>query len=72
MPYLVVSRPDPKLVDAQSVGDVDHLYCCDPDLALCGLDLTGVPDYPEFDEDCALCVLVHEDSYRCPRCGAIG
>lgn len=31
-----------------------HIYCCDPDLALCGEDLT---DIPEVDEDTLLCVV---------------
>lgn len=54
---------------AQSVGDVDHLYCCDPDIALCGLDISDVPEGPEYDNDCPLCRLVRDEGV-CPRCGA--
>lgn len=60
------SRP----VDVSSGGDVDHWYCCDPDQAYCGMDLTGVPDEPEFDEMCPLCVLADEAGYECPGCRA--
>jgi hypothetical protein len=37
--------------------DVEHLYCCDPDVAVCGLDLS---DYDENDDpidDCKICEL---------------
>lgn len=49
-------------------GDVDHWYCCDPDVAYCGLDLSGVPDGEEFDEMCPLCVLADEAGGFCPSC----
>lgn len=28
---------------ARQAPDLVHIYCCDEGLALCGLDLTGVP-----------------------------
>jgi hypothetical protein len=34
--------------------DLTHVYCCNPDLALCGED---VSDTPEVDEDGQLCVV---------------
>lgn len=34
-----------------------HIYCCDPDLALCGEDLT---DIPTVDEDTNLCVVCED------------
>lgn len=70
VPVLVVpaSRANPDI--AQCVGDVDHLYCCDPDLALCGEDISGDVDLGDdpLPQPCPLCeVLEH---YACPRCGS--
>lgn len=32
--------------------DIVHLFCCDPDLAMCGMDLTGaMATDDEFDND---------------------
>jgi hypothetical protein len=37
-------------------GDLDHVYCCDPDLALCGTDVSDVPEIdPDTDVDCIVC-----------------
>ncbi|GAA0495108.1 hypothetical protein Ade02nite_19190 [Paractinoplanes deccanensis] len=53
-----------------SVGDdVDHYYCCDPNVAFCGLDLTDVLEGPGFHLICPLCALAEESGYRCPGCG---
>jgi hypothetical protein len=32
--------------------DDNHLYCCDPDTSLCGLDLTDSPELDFADEEC--------------------
>ncbi|WP_341719980.1 hypothetical protein QQG74_09840 [Micromonospora sp. FIMYZ51] len=59
-------RPD---IDT-GAGDVDHHYIhCDPDTALCGVDLTGVPEGPERGRVCPLCVLVVDGFAPCPGCG---
>lgn len=48
-----------------------HVSCkCDPDVALCGADLTGCPmigwdDYPT-PKDCLVCGEL--DELPCPRC----
>lgn len=68
MPYTVVSRPRPESVIAQSVGDVDHLYCCDPDLSLCGEDISAEPEVTVFTNLCPLCDVL--DAYLCLRCGS--
>lgn len=61
--------PLPQRADT-SIGDVDHLCCsCDTTVALCGLDLTGVPEGPEFDQVCPLCVWVLESGVSCPGGG---
>ena len=49
--------------------EIDHFYCCDENVALCGEDLTGVEEVGDDSENpvCPLCQLVVE-SGRCPRC----
>ena len=57
------------LVDAAAIAEADsvHVVCeCNEDVALCGVDLTGV-GFTDDEVDCPLCALVDEDS--CPRCG---
>ncbi len=49
-----------------SDDDIDHLYCCDENVAMCGADLTDTPDGPEFDEVCRLCLLAEQSGMPCP------
>jgi hypothetical protein len=46
-------------------GDVVHLYCCDPDLALCGEDLTDHDDNAEGPE-CPPCAVIDVVDQPCP------
>lgn len=46
-------------------GGVDHLYCCDRSLALCGADITDTSEVD--DADCVVCLDL--DRLPCPRCG---
>lgn len=48
------------------VGPVDHYYCCDEDVALCGADLSGVPEGPEYDVICPMCADALEANVPCP------
>lgn len=50
-------------------SDLDHLYCCDPDLSLCGLDIADLDELEDFpDED--LCIVCRElGELPCERCG---
>lgn len=58
------SRPDVEAGD-----DFDHLYCCDPDLAHCGEDISEHEevDDEELDNPCLLCSVLQGSI--CPRCG---
>jgi hypothetical protein len=62
---LPVVEPDLSTTD----DDLTHLVCCDPDLSLCGLDLTGGEDVPEPPdaEQCEICA--NKDRLDLP-CGA--
>lgn len=46
-------------------GAVDHYYCCDEYVALCGLDLTDVSEGFEYPDVCPLCLLVLEVGAPC-------
>ncbi|WP_394436257.1 hypothetical protein [Streptomyces sp. SGAir0957] len=62
---VTLTAPSPSA--ATSVGDeITHLYCCDPNRAICGVDLTGVPEVDE-DENCVVCI--DPDEHPCPYCG---
>ena len=50
---------------------LDHIYCpCDPNLGLCGYDLTGYTEVEAFasDDECIVCADL--ELAPCPRCGA--
>jgi hypothetical protein len=51
--------------------EVNHYFCsCEPDLGLCGADLTGFEepvDDPVEPDDCIVCLEL--DPLPCARCG---
>ncbi|GGN39718.1 hypothetical protein FHR83_006655 [Actinoplanes campanulatus] len=64
--------PDPKLAEPDGEDAVDHLYCpCDPDVALCGADVSGEPIVAApVNPECPLCLIVDDlNDYVCARCG---
>ncbi|MGG7574145.1 hypothetical protein [Streptomyces sirii] len=42
---------------------ITHYYCCDPNRALCGLDLRHMPPAGDGEQDCVVCVDLDAD---CP------
>jgi hypothetical protein len=49
--------------------DLHHIWCCDPDVAVCGVDLTGVPDAGDVGDGvqvCPLCALAWDGGLPCP------
>lgn len=47
--------------------ELDHLYCCDPDIALCGTDISDSPEL--FDDGATTCVVCDDlEDQLCPRC----
>ena len=44
---------------------IAHYYCCDPDKALCGLNLSHLPAAGDGDQDCVVCSDLDAD---CPLC----
>ncbi len=59
----------PTRVDPATGGDdVTHYYCCDPNIAMCGLDLTNhayVDDDEEDGDDCRLCAYIDDENLPC-------
>ncbi|MEV1315335.1 hypothetical protein AB0J14_04540 [Micromonospora arborensis] len=49
-----------------ATGGVDHYYCCDPNVSFCGLNMTGMPPWPEHEAVCPLCVAVQQAGVPCP------
>ncbi|WP_101791098.1 hypothetical protein [Nonomuraea indica] len=48
--------------------DDDHLYCCNPDLSLCGMDISDSPERDFPDHECCLVCLALEDTPCGPGC----
>ncbi|MGC5042449.1 hypothetical protein ACLQ16_03930 [Streptomyces albidoflavus] len=46
---------------------ITHYYCCVPNRALCGLDLSGMPPAGGGEQDCVVCVDLDGD---CPLCAS--
>lgn len=57
-------------------GDDDpvHYFCCNPDVALCGVDLEDIDvDYSTEDPDeCRLCVYSIDEALSCSLSGCPG
>ncbi len=46
---------------------INHIYCCNPDLALCGVDVSAHPVVDIDDADCIVCLDLEDQT--CPTCG---
>lgn len=61
-------EPAPGPAGTDDTGNLDHFYCCNPDVAYCGADLSDVPE-AYFDEHgptvCVVCADL--DNQPCPR-----
>lgn len=55
---------------ATAVGnDLNHIYCCDPDVALCSADISSHVEVDYDEANCVVCVNLEESGARCARCG---
>lgn len=59
----------PTAVSLDDDDDFTHMVCCDPNVALCGADVTTaqVVDASPAEDECIVCVDL--DRLPCPRCG---
>lgn len=47
--------------------DITHVWCCDPDVALCGEDVSTEPEVPDgVGIDCVVCVDLEDQPCTCP------
>ncbi|GAA3384404.1 hypothetical protein [Streptomyces racemochromogenes] len=47
-----------------SPDELDHLYCCDPDIALCGTDISDHEDNGA-DGSCIVCLDLEDNPCDC-------
>ncbi len=58
----------PSVTDSADSG-VTHVYCCDPDTAWCGADISTTPEVPDYlPIDCPGCAEL--EPLPCPTCGS--
>lgn len=57
----------PSPTKAAGATDINHIYCCDSDTALCGANVSGQPEVDLDDADCIVCLDLEDDI--CPNCG---
>lgn len=64
-----MSDPTLQSTPAQTgTTETTHWWCCDPNTAICGTDLTNAPEVEDDDVNCHVCTdLVNQP---CPLCGA--
>lgn len=47
---------------------IAHTYCCEPNWALCGVDLSGTAASGDGDQECVVCADLHQSGVTCPWC----
>lgn len=56
------------VIDLDRDDDTTHIFCCDPDTALCGWDVSDTPEVPDgVGHDCIVCLDL--EMQPCPICG---
>ncbi|NUL24928.1 hypothetical protein [Streptomyces lunaelactis] len=63
----VIARARGELPVAASTA-IAHSYCCDPNWALCGLDLADLPPSGHGEQDCVVCAELDQAQVNCPLC----
>jgi hypothetical protein len=69
---IAAEEVEPGLAAGGSGDDLlDHIWCCDPDRALCGADLSGVEEVDSIrpDRACVVCLDIdRQPGPVCPLC----
>lgn len=61
----IASAPE---ASAAPGSDMNHIYCCDPNTAWCGADISDhVEVAPDVPVDCVVCADLED--LPCPECG---
>jgi hypothetical protein len=45
--------------------DLNHIYCCSPDVSLCGLDISQHPEVDTDDDMCVVCEDLEDGPCAC-------
>jgi hypothetical protein len=68
---VTILAPEPATTASDGGDDLSHAACpCFPDVALCGVDVSGwewAEDGQQPENPCVVCVDL--DEQPCPRCG---
>lgn len=57
----------PALIRSEVASSLNHIFCCDPGLALCGADVSEDEVVDLEDADCIVCLDLEDQP--CPTCG---
>lgn len=62
----VMHETRPKFPKIEEGSELDHFYCCDEDISMCGFDISDLPvvDFG-LDNICVVCAEIN----ICPICG---
>lgn len=52
-----ILETEPVSTDGDDGDEVQHFWCCDPDMAHCGRDLTGAVDVDSVAEPMDVCIV---------------
>jgi hypothetical protein len=52
---MTTPTPAPAQPGTTTGDNLDHWWCCDPDRALCGADLTDATEDDSIDPNCVVC-----------------
>lgn len=66
---MLAPAPAPSTTSTNDDG-LTHIYCCDPNLALCGNDLSDTPEVEEDGIVCVVCEDLEEQPCTCQPLGA--
>lgn len=56
-------------ISTTSDSGMNHIFCCDPDTAWCGTDVSNDSEVgPDTEIDCVVCAELEDQP--CPICGA--
>jgi hypothetical protein len=52
---IIAPSTEPQTPDQTDDDDFDHIFCCEENRSLCGVDLTGVEEHTGCTADCHIC-----------------
>lgn len=51
----------------ESGDDITHIFCCDPNLSVCGIDISDHILVETGPNTCKLCDIAWEEEWGCPK-----